>query len=51
MRKTLMATAAALALGISGYAVANPCSDGYKSCDQKSTSGASRTPQRWQQPG
>ena len=40
MRKTLMASAAVLALGFSGYAMANPCSDNSKSCDQSSTTGA-----------
>src|SRR5579864_2962978 len=40
MRRTLMASAVALALGFSGYAMANPCSDNEKSCDQKSTTGA-----------
>ena len=34
MRKTLMATAAALALGFSGYAMANPCS-GDKACQNE----------------
>lgn len=40
MRRTLLASAAALALGFSGYAMANPCSDSSKSCDQSSTTGA-----------
>jgi hypothetical protein len=39
MRKTLLATAAALALGISGLAMANPCSDNSWSCDQKNKEG------------
>ena len=33
MRKTLMASAAVLALGCSGYALANPCSDTGSSCN------------------
>src|ERR1700753_1923656 len=48
MRKTLMASAAVLALTASGYALANPCSDGKDSCNQtaaggSNTSGASAT--------
>ena len=39
MRKTLLATAAALALGCSGYAMANPCSGNDASCNQKSYGG------------
>jgi hypothetical protein len=39
MRKTLLAGAAALALGVSGFAMANPCSDNSGSCDQKNKEG------------
>jgi hypothetical protein len=39
MRKTLLATTAALALGLSSLAMANPCSDGSWSCDQKNKEG------------
>ena len=40
MRKTLLASAAVIALGCSGYAMANPCSDSDSSCNQKSYSGS-----------
>ncbi len=39
MRKTLLASAAIVALGFSGYAMANPCANGDYSCNQKSGSG------------
>jgi hypothetical protein len=39
MRRTLLAAAAALALGISGFAMANPCSDNSGSCDQQNKEG------------
>jgi hypothetical protein len=39
MRRTLLATAAALALGISGFAMANPCSDNSGSCSQQNKEG------------
>src|SRR6201996_3751480 len=40
MRTTLLATAAALALGFSGYAMANPCSGNDSSCDQTAAGGS-----------
>ncbi|MBN3765664.1 hypothetical protein G3O01_32965, partial [Burkholderia sp. Ac-20365] len=40
MRKTLLASAAVIALGCSGYAMANPCSDGDSSCNQKAYNGS-----------
>jgi hypothetical protein len=40
MRKTLMASAAVLALGFSGYALANPCSDNKDSCSQTAAGGS-----------
>ncbi|MBN3759192.1 hypothetical protein G3N95_40250, partial [Paraburkholderia sp. Tr-20389] len=39
MRKTLLASAAIVALGFSGYAMANPCSSGDWSCNQKASGG------------
>jgi hypothetical protein len=39
MRKPLLAATAALALGISGFAMANPCSDNSGSCDQQNKEG------------
>src|SRR5271154_4930276 len=40
MKRTLIATAAALALGFSGLAMANPCSDNSDSCNQSASSGS-----------
>ncbi|MCV9992624.1 hypothetical protein OIV58_31765, partial [Burkholderia pseudomallei] len=41
MRKTLLASAAILALGCSGYAMANPCSsDTGATCSQRSDDGS-----------